>query len=972
MPLSSGEFSFLHPSVVQRRQLLYTGIASLSFLAFLFTVFHSAVFSEAYMPHAFCYLQKPALVWTHVFSDTLIGLSYTAISISLGYLVVKGHRDIPFSWMFLAFGLFIIACGGTHFVETVTVWVPVYVFSAGVKVFTAIASICTAIALPFMVPQALALIREAKVSEQRRQELEDILEQRNRAQAALRESNNRLENEVQLRTAELTQANEILHVELSERKRMESTLTRLAAIVQTCEDAIIGKNPAGTITSWNRGAEKIYGYTAEEAIGRHINLLAPPERHAEVEEILEKISRGESVDHLQTTRLHKSGKLLDVSLTVSAIFDSAGNLTGSSVVARDITPMVMAEKALRDSESQYRLLFESSPLPMWVFDRDTLRFLAVNEAAVRHYGYTRQEFLNMTILDIRPAEDIPGIVKHLSESASGLQSMQVWRHLKKDKTIIQVEITGHDLNFHGADAELILAHDITERLRSEEQRRQSQEIFAKAFRASPVGITISTESEGRYVDANPSFLRVMGYEADQLVGRTVDELDIWADPEGRSIMVTMLAATNTPRNLEVRLRTRSGEVRVMELSAERIHIDDQPCVLAITNDVTDQRQLQRQFLQAQRMEAVGRMAGGVAHDFNNMLGVIIGFSEMIREHLPPGQPAERHLKQVRKAADRAAALVRQLLVFSRQQPQIPRILDLNSVIHNFNRMVAPMIGEDIALSFHPTEPLGSVRLDLGQIEQVLMNLVVNARDAMPKGGQIVLATANVDLDNVYVAHHKNVKPGAYVMLSIADTGIGMDEATMAKVFEPFFTTKDVGKGTGLGLSTVWGIVEQSDGYIWIYSELGRGTTFKIYFPRLDQRPETLEPDPLPDMLASGSETVLVVEDDEGLRTMAVRILESRGYTVLSAADGAAAIALAREHGAKIALLLTDVVMPGMTGPFLANELKQSLPELKILYMSGYAGNLVREQELLSPESQLLDKPFSTATLLTKVRAVLGS
>ena len=640
---------------------------------------------------------------------------------------------------------------------------------------------------------------------------------------------------------------------------------------------------------------------------------------------------------------------------------------------RELEDLVEARTdALIDSEAHYRLLFDINPLPMWVFDRKSLRFLAVNDAAVRHYGYSREEFLRMTILDIQPSEEVAPVLELVSRPARGLQSTETGRHHKKDGSIIEVEISSHSLNFRGAEAELILAHDITMRSKGEVRLFQSQERFAKAFRSSPVGITISSEADGRYLDVNPAFLKIMGYERDEMLGRTAAELKIWADLEQRKVMIDQLKTHQHSKPMRARFRTRSGQFRVVEVAAERIQLDDEPCILAIIHDITEAKQLEQQFLQAQKMEAVGRLAAGVAHDFNNMLGVIIGYSEIAKERLDSGNPAQKYLQEIKMAGDRAVALTQQLLAFSRQQVLEPRNLNLNSVVHHASRMLLHMLGEDIALVFRPTEPLGSVNADLSQIEQVLMNLVVNARDAMPKGGKIILETANVALDQTYEQDHQPVRPGRYVMLSFTDTGAGMDEATLAQAFEPFFTTKEPGKGTGLGLSTVYGIVRQSGGYIWANSELGLGTTFKIYLPCVDQPAERLDPVKADYTPPAATETVLVVEDEPALRNLTVQVLKNSGYRVLTAESAARTLALARQYDNPIDILLTDVVMPDLAGPDLVSEMKKIRPDMKVLYMSGYSRDAMIEQGILGNDSTLILKPFSTRALLNKMRAVLES
>jgi two-component system cell cycle sensor histidine kinase/response regulator CckA len=821
------------------RQLLYCGVgACIVLLAILagWSRFRKPLLSSAYMPHFYCYLGKPGLVWSHVVSDSLIGISYLVISITLAHLIYRCRREIPFHWMFLAFGLFIILCGFTHFMEVVTVWIPVYILSGLVKGLTAAASMTTAIALPFIVPQIVLMVHKARESDRYMRFLESGLSEKEAAQGELRRINELLEARIQQRTQELGRANEIL----------------------------------------------------------------------------------------------------------------------------------------KTSERQYRVLFDGNPMPMWVFDRESLKFLAVNQAAMRHYGYSRNEFLSMTIADIRPKEDITRLLDSVATRVPGLSEAGLWRHQKKDGTIIQVEITSHPISMNGRDAELILSHDITKQRRNQESLRQSEERFATAFRSSPLAITISTEKEGRYLDANDAFVKMMGYQREEIVGKTAHDLRIWSNPADRGDMVRQMGQTEGPEALETRFRTKSGEERRVQISTERIVVDGEPCVLANTLDVTEARRLEEQFRQAQKMEGVGQLAGGVAHDFNNLLSVIMGYTELAQDMTPADTAVRKHLNQIKQAGERAASLTRQLLAFSRQQVLEPKVLNLNAVVHNVSKMLLRLIGENITLSLKPGEPLGSVTADLGQIEQVLMNLAVNARDAMPEGGKIAIETSNIELDETYAKQHQSARPGSYVMLSFSDTGCGMDAKTRARIFEPFFTTKETGKGTGLGLSTVYGIVKQSGGYIWVYSEPLRGATFKIYLPRVDSPPQTLHSE-RPDLAFDrGTETVLLVEDDVSLRGLTAILMRGAGYTVLDAADGAAAIEIAERHRNSIDLVLTDVIMPGMNGGDLIVRLRRLQPRLPVLFMSGYTSDLISRAGVPEPDRSVLHKPFTRKSLLTKVRSVLDA
>lgn len=509
--------------------------------------------------------------------------------------------------------------------------------------------------------------------------------------------------------------------------------------------------------------------------------------------------------------------------------------------------------------------------------------------------------------------------------------------------------------------------DISQR---REKLRQSEERFEKAFRSSPLGITISTEKDGRYIDANDAFVKLVGYRLDELLGMAAQKLGIWIDPTDRDKMLEQLQNASATEPLDTRFRTKSGEERQVLISAERITLDGTPCVLANTVDVTDSRRLEAQFRQAQKLEAVGRLAGGVAHDFNNILGVIMGYSELAKELTSPSSPVHKHLDNIKQAGHRAAELTKQLLAFSRQQVVTPQILDMNAVVQSTSKMLLRLIGEDVSLLVRPAKSLGSVKADLGQIEQILMNLAVNARDAMPNGGKIVIETANVELDETYTEQHSPVRPGLYVLLAVSDTGCGMDAATLSKIFEPFFTTKEAGRGTGLGLSTVYGIVKQSGGYVWAYSEVGRGTTFKIYLPRVDAAPEFRTPEPSAVVFARGTETILLVEDDPLLRELTAELLRSGGYTVLEAADANAALEIVKHAPASVHLVLTDVIMPGMSGGELTAQLRSIVPGLAVLFMSGYASDLIARSGIAEPEQLLIQKPFTKKSLLEKVRIVL--
>ena len=489
---------------------------------------------------------------------------------------------------------------------------------------------------------------------------------------------------------------------------------------------------------------------------------------------------------------------------------------------------------------------------------------------------------------------------------------------------------------------------------------------------SPASVFI-TDPQGTIQYVNRKFTEVTGYARDEAIGQNPRMLksDL-TPPEHYAALWAAIRRGETWR-AEIQNRRKTGALYWDAVVISPIR-DSQGVIshfLAIQEDVTERKRLEEQLRQAQKMEAVGRLAGGVAHDFNNVLTAIFGYAELVAEEFPKDSPARQDIEEIRKASHRAAALTRQLLAFSRQQVLEPIVLCLNDLVEDVDKMLQRLIGEDVALSLTLAPGLGNARVDPGQFHQVLMNLVVNARDAMPTGGKLLIETANADLTEQYAEVHQPVSPGRYVMLAVSDTGIGMDRETKAKIFEPFFTTKEKGRGTGLGLSTVYGIVKQSGGYIWVYSEPGRGTTFKIYLPQVDAPAKPLAP-PAEARGVAGTETILLAEDDEILRPLAKGLLEKLGYRVLDAESAEQALALARHHAGVIHLLVADVVMPGASGRELARRLAESRPDTRVLYMSGYTDDAIVQHGMLEPGLHFLQKPFTPAALARKLREVLDA
>ena len=496
---------------------------------------------------------------------------------------------------------------------------------------------------------------------------------------------------------------------------------------------------------------------------------------------------------------------------------------------------------------------------------------------------------------------------------------------------------------------------------------------AAALEAAANAIVI-TDSNGSILWVNRAFTELTGHGYEESIGQNPRFLKSGEHDQSfyRQLWATIQSGQVWRGEITNRRNDGSLYTEEMTITPVRAPSGETTNFIAIKQDTTEKKKLEAQYRHAQRMEAVGRLAGGVAHDFNNILGVISGYSEISLDQLNPENPVAKSLRQIKAAADRAASLTRQLLAFSRQQVVYPKVVNLNTVVENMGNMLRRLVGDDVSITLKPGTPLGSIKADVGQLEQVVMNLAVNARDAMPDGGQITIETCDVDLDESYQREHEPVVPGRYVMLSMSDSGCGMDHVTQARIFEPFYTTKEAGKGTGLGLSTVYGIVKQSGGNIWVYSEIGKGTTFKLYFPRVSEVAEALRPPTEQVAPGGGSETILLVEDDQALREFIAATLRGVGYTVLESGNAQTALKIVAKHEAAVHLLLSDVVMPGTSGIQLFTVLRASAPRLKVILMSGYAAETLARHGAVPQDVAFIEKPFSRDSLLLKIKSVLQS
>jgi len=634
---------------------------------------------------------------------------------------------------------------------------------------------------------------------------------------------------------------------------------------------------------------------------------------------------------------------------------------------------VSANQALHASEEAHRLLFDASPLPLFVFDVETLSVVAVNQAALLLYGYERDEFLGLSASTL--AVHGQDTARARLASWGNSPTAGTTRYRRKDGSQFVAEYTTRVLTFAGRPARIAVIKDVTDRHEAEETRA----LLAAIVQSSNDAI-VSKRLDGTITSWNAAAERLFGYTTGEAVGQPISMLIPPGQLDEERMLLRRIADGERIDHYETVRRRKDGALIAVSISLSPTTDADGKVVGAskTARDLTAQRNaeqaLQRaeeQLRQSQKMEAVGKLAGGVAHDFNNVLSVIISYSEMLLGDLKPGEPMRDDMEEIRKAGQRAAELTRQLLMFSRQQVLEPRVLDLNDVLVGMDKMLQRILGADVDLVSLPAKQLGRVRVDPSSIEQVIMNLVVNARDAMPTGGKLTMETDNVVLDEAYASEHLGVTPGPHVMLAVSDTGTGIDKATLARIFEPFFTTKGVGKGTGLGLSTVFGIVNQSGGSVWVYSEVGKGTTFKIYLPRVDDAVDVIQSVSAPATLR-GSETILLVEDDDQVRVVVRGILARNGYHVIEARNAGEALLHSEGHAGTIHLLLSDVVMPHLSGPELAKRLAKSRPDMKVLCMSGYTDDSIVRHGVLKAHIAYLQKPITPETLTTKVREVLDS
>ncbi len=629
-------------------------------------------------------------------------------------------------------------------------------------------------------------------------------------------------------------------------------------------------------------------------------------------------------------------------------------------------------RQLIEREQLFRLIGENAADLIAVVDMDGNRIYN-SLSYERALGYTVAELKNSSGFQQIHPEDRAQVQEAGAEARrTGKGKTLEYRMRHKNGSWRVLESTSSVI--HGPKGEpdklVIVSRDISDRKQTIEALRKSEASFRSLVEGAPYGIYRAAVG-GKFLRVNPAFERMLKYtEPGELIKKNL-RTDVFRSPADFDRLVELLGSEGEFKDVEVEWKRKDNKSITVRCSGRHLNESLQAASVyeVFAEDVTERRALEKQLSMAAKMEAIGRLSGGIAHDFNNLLGVIIGYSQVLRRKLDPNSPLKEHAEEVEKAANRAVSLTRQLLAFSRQQILTLAVVDLNSLVSDMQRMLPRLIGEDIVIDIDLDPNLGRIKADLGQIEQVVMNLAVNARDAMPDGGKLQIETANREFDDAYCSEHPGAKPGHYVILAVTDSGAGMTPQTLAHIFEPFFTTKEVGKGTGLGLATVYGIVKQSLGYIWVDSALGVGSSFQIYLPRVEESVSKPAAEAPTDNVR-GSETIMLVEDADALRKLANSFLVDHGFNMIVASNGEEALRLAEHHGRPIDLLVTDVVMPGMNGRALADRLLARQPNLKVLYISGYTDSFIAGHGVLEEGTFLLHKPFTEEVLIRKVRDVL--
>jgi PAS domain S-box-containing protein len=800
-------------------------------------------------------------------------------------------------------------------------------------------------------------------------------------------------------------------IDITERKVAEEALveseSKFRAVADTASSAIYIHNGKQFLYV-NRASEEITGYSASELINLPVaNIVHPEDKALVMQRSVARLQGTASDPRYEFRIIRKDGghRWLDFSGTTvtfegeTAVLATAFDITErkrSERLQNALYRIAESSHSVKDLQQFYseihRIVGElmyANNLYIALYDpwAETLTYpyyadeLDEPPTGELPLGKGRTEFVLRTGRPILLTPEKFEQLAHAGEMELVGSACVDWIGVPlKDgsKTFGVLVVQSYNEKVRYSDRDLEILNFVSQQLSSAVQRKKSEDAlrdseaqYRSIVQSAVYGIYRSSP-EDHFLEVNPAMVRMLGYDSAHDLLKLKISTDIYADSGERGMLIHRYKTTGLMENVEVRWKRKDGKLITVRLSGRAVaNPDGSPDYFEmIAEDVTERRALEEQLRQSQKMEAVGRLAGGIAHDFNNLLTVIKGYSDLLLEEFKPADPLRNEVDEIRKAADRAASLTRQLLAFSRQQVLAPKVLDLNSVVGNMDRLLHRLLGADIDLQTSLARELGRVKADPGQIEQVIMNLAVNARDALPKGGKLTIETANVLLDDHYALEHIGAQAGSYVMLAVTDNGMGMSESVRQRIFEPFFTTKEVGKGTGLGLSTVYGIVKQSGGYIWVYSEIGVGSTFKVYLPRVDALADVATQKLSSYTTHAGTETVLLVEDEDGVRALVRQVLSKHGYTVLEARHGGEALLHCERFKETIHLLITDVVLEQMSGPELAQRLVVLRPDLKVLYVSGYTDDAIIHQGVLKQGTAFLQKPFTTDALARKIREIL--
>ena len=774
------------------------------------------------------------------------------------------------------------------------------------------------------------------------------------------------------------------HSKISEMDKTQEQLRRNEALysilVKESFDGIFVHNGPKIIFANSRLYEML-GYDDGELLGRDHWLVYHPEFHETTRRRAQARLRGQPLSSRFEVKLQrKDGSHFDGEVHAQAT--RFGEIPCVQVWIRDITKGKIAEAALRENEERFRRLSDAAEEGIAIHERDII--IDANPALARMFGYKPDELIGRSAKQLATPESWKAIMKH---TRTGYDKPYEIVGVKKDGSTFWCQMVGRAYRYRGRPVRVACITDITRLKTTEEALRQGHEEYRRLYEESKraedlyrsllnstADAVVVYDLEGKTQYVNPSFTQIFGWTQEEVLSSRTPYLPDSERQVSLDLFESLIRDGTPCTGFETKRYTKDGRILDISLSGSRFHDHEKKAagMIVVLRDITERKRLEEQLRHAAKMEAIGGLAGGIAHDFNNLLTAVIGYSNMLMERMPKEGFHYDKLTQICRAAERAAGLTQQLLAFSRKQVLDVRVLDLNDVIAGMEEMLRRLIGEDIDLAIVYSPSLGRVKADPGQIEQILMNLVINSRHAMPAGGRLTIETADSFLDQEYARTHTEVEPGWYAMFAVSDTGHGIDPKTISRIFDPFFTTKDKGVGTGLGLSTVYGIVKQHHGHVSVYSELNRGTTFKVYLPRVDE-PSQREARGVPSSaLPAGTETILVVEDETAVRELTCEALKLQGYSTLSARNAEEAQALSSSHEDRIHLLLTDVVLPGMDGRNLFRTLSRIRPEMKVLHVSGYTENFIVHHGVLDSGVHFMQKPFTFQGLARKVREVLDS